>query len=134
MYLYLAAAVAIAVASAFGTWQVQEWRYGAKEADRLEAVKRDRMIAEKKIDGAAVGFEKDKGAERTKFITITQEVERVIEKPFYVASELCLDDDGLQQLNAARAPAAAASEPARAVPGSAAGHWWQPSPEPAKPD
>ncbi len=132
MHLYIMAAIAIA--AAFGSWQVQEWRYGAKEADRLEAIKRDRMIAEKNIDTAAVGHEKDKVEIQTEFLTITKEVERVIEKPFYVNSELCMDDDGLRELNAARAPAAAASQPAPALPGPAARHWWQPSPKPEKPD
>jgi hypothetical protein len=134
MYVYVAIAIIAALSAATGTWKVQEWRYGAKEAQRLEQAREDRAMREKTIDHAAVGHEKDRGALRTEFITITQEVERVIEKPFYVASELCLDGDGLRELNAARTPAALASQPARAVPGLAPGRWWQPRREPEKQD
>lgn len=134
MYLYVAIAIVAALSAATGAWQVQDWRYGAKEAQRLEQAREDRALREKTIDHAAVGHEKDKVRTQTEFLVITQEVDRVIEKPFYVASELCLDDDGLRQLNGARRPAAAASQPARALPGLAPSRWWQPRREPEKQD
>lgn len=128
MHLYIMAAIALA--SAFGSWQVQEWRYGAKEAARLEQAREDRARAEKTIDTAATGHEADKVQIRTEFITITQEVERVIEKPFYVASEQCLDADGLRTLNAAIGAASPASQPARGVPAVKPPSWWQPRADP----
>ena len=117
MHLYLMAAIALA--AAFGSWQVQEWRYGAKEADRLAAVARDRMRAEKNIDTAAVGHEADKVRIETEFIVITETVDHVTQTDFYAAgAPACLDDSGLQVLNAARgiAPAHAASQPATTAP------------------
>lgn len=105
-----------------GGWKVQDWRHGYLEAQRLEQAREDRARREKTVDSAAAGHEADKRSIRTEFITITQEVERVVEAPFYAAGQQCLDDDGLRQLRAAVGAAAAAGEPARAVPGSRAPH------------
>lgn len=119
IYTHLAAALIAGALAAGGAWRVQDWRYGAKEAARLEEVARDRMRAEKNIDVAATGYEKDKARIRTEFITITEEVERVIEKPVY--RDVCLDADGLRVLSdAIRGPAPASSQPARTLsrPGS----------------
>ena len=77
-------------------------------ASKVAAKKADR------IDVAAVGLEKDKARIRTEFLPITQEVERVVQKTVY--SNVCFDDDGLRVINAAIHPAAAASQPAPAVP------------------
>lgn len=68
-----------------------------------------------RIDQAAVGHEADKAQIRTQIKTIVQEVERVIEKPVY-RDTVCFDDDGLRLIRAALGPAAAAGEPAPAVP------------------
>jgi protein-disulfide isomerase-like protein with CxxC motif len=101
-----------------GGWQVQTWRHGYLESQRQEQAREDRARREKTIDVAAAGHEADKREIRTEFITITQEVERVVQTPFYAAGQQCLDDDGMRQLAAALGPATAASQPARAVPGS----------------
>ena len=65
-------------------------------------------------DKAAVGHEADKSQIRTEFVTITQEVERVVEKPVY--RNMCFDDDGLRLLGNAIAGRPAASQPAPALP------------------
>jgi len=88
---------------------------------------RERGVQIQRIDRAAVGHEADKAQIRTEFVTITQEVERVVEKPFYrapdpasadagAAAGLCLDDDGLRQLRAATGQAPDRREPAPALP------------------
>jgi hypothetical protein len=118
IYTHLAAALVAGAVAAGGAWQVQEWRYGAKEADRLEEVARDRMRAEKNIDTAATGHERDKARIRTEFITITETVERIVREPFYLAHDApaCLDADGLRELGAAiRGPAQPASQPQRTL-------------------
>lgn len=66
-------------------------------------------------DGAAQGHERDKERMRVQFVTITEEVERVVEKPIY--RDVCLDDDGLRILRRAIDGSEAASEPAPALPG-----------------
>ena len=107
-------------AGAVGGWKVQGWRWDAERARQLEGVARDRMRAEKNIDTAAAGHEGDKRGIRIKYVTITKEVERVVQTPFYAAGQLCLDGDGLHQLRTAIGPTAAAGEPARAVPAAGA--------------
>jgi hypothetical protein len=116
MYLLVAALIAGLLAGGVGTWKVQDWRHAAKDKARMEAEAEARRINAKAVDTAAVGFEADKGRIRTRTRTITKEVERVTQGEFYAAGQLCLNDDGLRQLRSAIAPAAVASEPARAVP------------------
>ena len=38
LWVYVAGALAIAIPVSYGTWQVQNWRYGKKEADRLAKI------------------------------------------------------------------------------------------------
>ena len=79
--------------------------------DKIHARQLDRN------DKAAAGFEADKTKIRTQFLTITKEVERVTQSPVY--SNICVDDDGLRLIATAINPAAAAGQPAPAVPGPA---------------
>jgi hypothetical protein len=118
--------IVIVAALAFtGGWKVESWRWDASEKANLEAAIEKRRMDEKNVDVAAAGHEADKTKLRTKYITITKEVERVAQTPFYAASApACLDDDGLRQLRAAIASRPAASEPAGAVSGPRGAHWW----------
>lgn len=90
----------------------QRYLKAHESAARATAQKLDR------IDVAAVGHETDKAKIRTEFRTITQEVERVVEKPVY--RNICFDDDGLRLIAAATGRSEGASEPAPAVPGPGA--------------
>lgn len=67
-----------------------------------------------KIDAAATGHEADKARIRTEYQTIIKEVDRVVQKISY--RNICFDDDGLRAARAAIGPAAAASQPAPALP------------------
>jgi hypothetical protein len=118
IYTHAAALLLGAAVAGAGAWQVQNWRHGALEAERLEQTAKEQARRVDRIDGAAAGHERDKAEIRTEFITITEEVERVVEKPVY--RDVCLDADGLRVLSDAIAGAGAAGEPARAVPGSGA--------------
>ena len=113
MYIYVAIALIAAVLSGASTWRVQDWRYAAKDKERLEATARDRMRAEKSIDVAAVGHEGDKVRIRKVFVPINQEVERVIEKPVY--RDICFDDDGLRLIASAVLATTTTSQPAGTV-------------------
>ena len=68
-----------------------------------------------RIDAAAVGHEADKAKIRTEFLTITEEVERVVEKPVY--RNICFNADGLRLIAAATGRSEGAGEPAPALPG-----------------
>lgn len=81
---------------------------------------RERGAQIQRIDRAATAHEGDKAQIRTEFLTITQEVERVVEQPIYRDRDparpdagLCLDDDGLRLV---RAATGAPSQPAPALP------------------
>ncbi len=125
MYLYLMAAIAIA--SAFGSWQVQEWRYGSIEAERAEQQAKEQAIKVQRIDQAAVALVKSNGAIRKQAAAVTKKVDDAIQTDFYAAgAPMCLDDAGLLAVTEAVRPAQPASRPAGAVPGPEPTHWWQP--------
>lgn len=84
---------------------------------------RERGAQIQRIDRAATSHEADKAQIRTEFLTITQEVERVVEKPIYRDRDplrpdagLCLDDDGLRLVRAAIGSPAAPGQPAPTLP------------------
>lgn len=115
MYVYVAILIAGLFAGGFTSWRVQDWRFAAKEKQRLEAQAEKERNDRRVVDGAAVGHEKDKAQLRTQFVTITKEVEHVVEKPFY--RDACLDDDGMRELRAA----IGAAEPASVASGTVRG-------------
>ena len=110
-----AAAVSLAIGFA-GGWQVQAWRWDAADLKRLEAQRSEANRQIRAIDKASEGYEGDRAAIRTEFIEITKEVERVVQKPVY--RNVCLDDDGLRQLERAAAATGYPGQPAGGVPTS----------------
>lgn len=118
IYTHLAAFLIGAAVAGTGAWRVQSWRADSAELARVELARETRIARDKTIDTAAQSHEQDKTEIRTEFLTITEQVERIIREPFYVAADApaCLDADGLRQLATAIRPGAPASEPASAVP------------------
>ena len=114
MWIYVLALLLGAGGGAYGTWQVQEWRWASKEAGRLEREQEASRIVERRASMAATGDAARQERIRTEFLTITQEVERVVEKPVYFGQ--CLDDDGLRILGAAISGTADTGAPGRAMP------------------
>ena len=112
---FAAGVVLAALLSAAGAWQVQAWRYTAKDAARIEAqaeqARNDRQAAQV----ASEGFENDRAKTEIKFRTITREVEKIIDRPVY-RDGLCMDNDGLRILNAAIRAPSNPGEPGGAVP------------------
>ena len=91
-------AVAVSALLAFGSaWKIQDWRFDSKEKERLEQVQEAKQMREKQISAASVGYEKKKGVTRVKYVTITQEVEKIVDRPVY--KNICLDDDGIKLIN-----------------------------------
>lgn len=86
----------------------------AQELAKVQA--QERQAKAEKIDTAAVKLEKAKETVRTQFVTIEKEIDRVVENIVY--RNVCMDDAGLLQLNAAIGARPAASQPAPAVPAS----------------
>ena len=117
MYAYSAACLALLAAGAVAGWQVQGWRHGRIEADRLENEAEARRLNARTAQAASGGHEADREQARVEFQIITREVERVVEKPVY--RNVCLDADGLRLIERATRAGAATGEPGDAVPGSA---------------
>lgn len=113
LYTHAAAALIAAALAAAGAWQTQNWRYAAIDRDRLAGEAELRRNNQQSADRASVGFEAAQVRIRTEFVPITKEVERVVQKPVYLAQ--CFDDDGLRLINAAIG-GTTASQPAAAVP------------------
>lgn len=108
LYTHLAAALAGAAIAFAGAWQVQEWRYGAKEAARLSAAVEAEKARDKASYTAATTFEKGRTHVETVFETITETVEVIVDRPVY-RDTTCFTDDGLRALGAAVAETAATS-------------------------
>jgi hypothetical protein len=109
------ALTAAAVASV-GVWNVQEWRHGAKEGERIKAEARTALARAEKTDGAAVRHETTRAVIQTARQTLTQETDRAISAAPDWHAGACFDDDGLRSIRAAYGPDSAASEPATALP------------------
>lgn len=108
IYTHTAVALLAAALTFAGTWKVQNWRFGAKEAARIEAEAEARRNDEKRADTASESHEKAKVKVRTEFQTIYQEVEKIVERPVY--RNVCLDEDGIRLLNQAIKGAASGSQ------------------------
>lgn len=117
MYAFVAVALLSAVMAFAGAWNVQKWRFGYMEKERIEAAQEKAKFDRRAVDVAAVGHEKDKVQIRTEFITITERVEHVISQPYYASdAPACFDADGLRELAAAAGAAPVASQPPAALP------------------
>ena len=91
-------AATLAGVLAFGSaWKIQDWRFDSKEKERLEQVQEAKQMREKQISAASVEYEKKKEVTRVKYVTITQEVEKIVDRPVY--KNICLDDDGIKLIN-----------------------------------
>lgn len=78
---------------------MQEWRHDAMDLARIEASKETERLRARAADSASANHEGFKEKERVVYQTITETVDRIVERPVYRAA--CFDDDGLRQLNAA---------------------------------
>lgn len=115
MYAQAIAIVASAAIGAGGAWQWQADRCAAKDAERVQRHARDMATLVERQDGAATTHEIFKERERVVYQTITETVDRIVDRPVYRSA--CFDADGLRALNAAISGAApAASQPAPTVP------------------
>lgn len=116
----LIAAAAIAAAAFAGGWSAQGWRRDAAELQAAQA-RRDtadetRRLLARTATAAATNHEQFKGRERVIYQTITQAVDRIVDRPVYRSA--CFDADGLRHLNSAITGRAAdpAPQPGPAVP------------------
>lgn len=97
MWAYLFTLIVGAAGAAYGTWQVQEWRWTAAEKQRLEQGAKDLHRALERAQASSGVFENKRTANETKYRTVTVTVKEFIDRPVYGAA--CIDPDGLRVLN-----------------------------------
>lgn len=97
IYTYVATAFIASLLTMAGTWQVQNWRFNAKEKERLEA-KQEKDRNDRRAVGIVAGnYEVEKEKQRIKYVAIVETVEKVVERPIY--KNICLDQDGIDAIN-----------------------------------
>jgi len=121
-YLLVAAFVLGLALGGGGGWQVRAWKAGADKADELQQAEHDRRRQAEHVDQAASRHEHTREQLRAQGRVISQEVDRVVEKPFYRDRNVCLDDDGLRSLAAAIAGTPDPGKPAAAMPAASGSH------------
>lgn len=99
IYTLVAAALLGAAVAATSTWKVQQWRYDAKDKERIEAQQELDRNNRRVAQTASEGFENDRSKTDIKYRTREVEVEKIIERVVY--RNICFDIDGLRQLNEA---------------------------------
>lgn len=95
-----------------------KWHAGIvaqRDLKELQESKQEEQRLANKIDNSAEKHERTKARIETEFVTITERVQHVVEKPVY--RNICVDADGLRLIADAIKPAPAASQPAGAVSG-----------------
>lgn len=90
-------AVISAVVSGIVVWNVQAYRYEAKEADRLEQVRVKTEENRVNTTVAAVALESDKKEIEVRYKTLTKVVTKIVDRPVYLNT--CLDDEGIAAIN-----------------------------------
>lgn len=99
MYVYVAIAIAAAIASGTAVWNVQNWRFDSQRLADAEQVREVEKFRRQAANKGATAHEADKVRIRTEFVPITKEVEKIVERPVY--KNICLDADGLAVLQQA---------------------------------
>jgi uncharacterized protein YcfJ len=95
-------------------WQVQDWRHGRQDAQRIERQARDTLRNIERGQQAADTYTTEQAHATPARKEIVRTVEKIVTRPVY--RNVCLDADGLHQLRAAIATGAPAGGAAAAVP------------------
>ena len=117
MNLTIIAIISSIVLSAFSTWKVQDWRYSAREAERVEAQAELARLNSKTANFASESHEEAKVQIQTKYIVVKKAVNNVVTKIEY-RDRICLDNDGLRAHDSAIRLTGNTSQPENRVPAS----------------
>lgn len=99
IYTHVAALLVGLAVGGTGAWQVQAWRADSAALKRVEQSKSDFLRREKAAYLPSVAHEQFKEKERVAYVSITETVERLVDRPVY--RNICLDADGVRAYNAA---------------------------------
>ena len=109
--------LALAVMGMVGTgvYKVKQWGGNEVRAEWSAANEKARAEEAAKSAAAAKELEIERAKKKVVYRTITQTVDRIVDRPVY--SNICLDDDGLRCLDAAiRGESAAGCKPDDPMP------------------
>ena len=96
----LAATLLTAIAiGGWGAWQVQSWRQASADLARERAAHAQFRANERTAHTASADYQKESANARVEYRTRWRTVETIVDRPVY--RNVCLDDDGLRELNAA---------------------------------
>lgn len=110
----VATSLAAAAIGGWFAWQLQTWRQGYAQTERVERAARDLVRQVENRDRATSAYLKEDDDAEQAHQTIASAASAIAARPGYVVQ--CFDDDGLQQLRLAirnAAPAARAGEALR---------------------
>lgn len=97
MWAYLFTLIVGAAGAAYGTWQVQEWRWTAADKQRVEQGAKDLHRALERAQASSGVFETKRTSNEIQYRTITVTVKEFVDRPVYL--QQCMDSDGLRLLN-----------------------------------
>lgn len=83
----------------WGAWQVQGWRQASADLARERAAHAQFRANERTAHTASTDYQKESAHARIEYRTRWRTVETIVDRPVY--RNVCLDDDGLRELNAA---------------------------------
>lgn len=93
----IAAGVALVVAFGAGWW-LRGLQVKAATVDQTKAQAQADVLQAQRTSEAVQNHAKVKTETEIRYVTVTREVEKLVERPVYL--ERCMDDDGLRVLNA----------------------------------
>jgi hypothetical protein len=110
-----AAAIAALVGGlVYAGWTVRGWKDKSDEAREVKAIERAIEVFRKHEEGVARLLEEKLSKLRANQKIVEIRRESIVDRPVY--RNICLDDDGLRLIEAARTGQAPASQPAAQVP------------------
>lgn len=83
----------------WGAWQVQSWLQASADLARERAAHEQHLRNERTAHGASTDYQQESAHARVEYRTRWRTVETIVDRPVY--RNVCLDDDGLRELNAA---------------------------------
>ena len=93
------AAIGTALVLAFGAgWRLRGIQTKAATVDQVQAQAKADVQQAQRTSEAVQAHAQAKTETEIRYVTVTREVEKLVERPVYL--QQCLDDDGLRALNA----------------------------------
>lgn len=83
----------------WGAWQVQGWRQASADLARERAAHQQHLRNERTAQAASTTYQQESANARVEYRTRWRTVETIVDRPVY--RNVCLDDDGLRELNEA---------------------------------